>query len=231
MRRLFAIVLVAHALAGCQSPEDVLSDARERLEQALADERTTDEARRTAVAGVESALGALGPEAAPCPIDVELGLLDPRVAVVDEREVPTAPGPWLATLEHARTDILAEILLVETPTRQKASEIATRVDEALSPWAWDVSIVVDSRTYPRFDADEGYHPGVFEGFVAVWDRSAGRLACVARVVVTNSPDVLDRALADAATRAEFERDPIAWLEADLFEVALDAADNGLVALP
>lgn len=228
MHRWQAIIVASFALCACASPAGVIDEARRTLEEHDATIAAADAARRVAVAEAPAAIASNGADT-PCSVTVPVDPSDPRLSVVDERQIADSPGPWRAAFEAARTDLLAEILLLDDPSADEARRIADEVAAAGSGWDVDFTLVVDSRTYPRFGED-GYHPGVIEADLVVWDYTAGRVVCGARIAATNTPDVLERTRADEASNAAFEADPVAVLEADLLASALATGVERLRAL-
>lgn len=227
-RNVIPYLIAATVLGACSSREAAIAEQRTRLEQTSQTVSEQDAARTEAVADAEAVVASIPDTADACPVDVgSLAVDDPRLSVVSEQVVAETAGPLASRFEERYTDLMARILLLEEPSASDVEELGAAVDDATERWAWDATMVVDHRTHPDFDDETGYQPGVIEAYLVIWDYAAGRIVCGGPLAATNSPDVLEVARADEASAAEFEADPVAWLERDVLEVALSAGLENL----
>lgn len=213
--RLTAAILLSLLLVSCDGGPTLVSEAREVLAVGVSEAEQEDLARREALGEFWAAQVTSAPDHPACPYELPEDGRDPRVQLVMESALSESPGPRFAALSAEKTRLMAEVLLGERPSTSYAREFADEVDEAIAPWAWDVTIIAHDRTRPRLTHDGVYFPGMVGGQIVLWDYEAERVVCAARVAETNSPDVIDRGRGDEAEA--FESDPAAFLEADLME--------------
>jgi hypothetical protein len=199
----------------------MIEQARELLAAGAGEAEGQEDARRDGLSQFWSARVTTAVDHTACPYELPSDGDDVRVQIVSEANLALASGPRFAVLSAEKTRLMAEILLLDRPTADEGRDLLAEVEGAVQPWTWDITLITNDFSRPRFTHDGVYFPGMVGGQVVLWDYQTGRVACAARVAETNSPDVLDRGR--EAESALFEADPVAFLEADLVRVAWEGA--------
>lgn len=237
------LCLGAGGLSACNSGDDGarLAAIRASLTEARDAAVRADEVRREAVAAVPSRHPSadsppgidLEPEpTTPCPIEVTLdGAEDPRFVITRAAAVAESPGPRAAASSAAHAQIAAAALLDSAPSAEALASLEARVAEFAKPWPYDVTLRTSEFSTPRYSDEGAFHPGMVDGDLIVWDYAAERVACVARVTVTNSSTVMDGVQEPGELRTAFEADPAGYLMDDLMTAAIRAGLADLHAAP
>lgn len=212
--RLLLISVLAGAV-GCHGSSGKIEEARLLLETANAATASANTARLDALNQYWENRITTSLEDPPCPFELPSDVDDPRLQIVSDLDMESFSGPQRAAFASANTRLMADILLAEAPSSTEASEFLSRAESAVAPWPWDISIITDEFSRPRYTYEGVYFPGMVVGQVVVWNYETGRIECSARVASTNSPDVIDRGR-EAESEA-FEADTLAFLEEDLIE--------------
>jgi hypothetical protein len=210
--RILLLFLLVGA-PGCHGSSGKVEQARLLLETANTLTEASDATRRAALNTYWQNRITTALDDPPCRFDLPSDSADPRLQIVSDRDLQSFSGPQRAVFASANTRLMADILIADRPNRAEADEFSARAESVAAPWPWDISIITDEYSRPRYTHEGVYFPGMVAGQVVVWNYETGRVECAARVASTNSPDVIDRGR--GAESDAFEADTLAFLEEDL----------------